>query len=249
VRRPVPEEAIAAVFARAAELDAELAPGDPHAALDVEALVEVGAAVGLSPEAIRRAVAEHHAGALVPASQPPTTWVGPRGAAVERRLEADPARVRRALERSLERQWFRKVRGGEDGGLWCARDDLAARVGRQVDFRKRLVLKGVSGLQVTTTSAEPDEVVVRIEADLAERRTDMGWLVAGTTTGGTVVGTVLAVASGLDPVLAGALLTLPGAAAGAGGGVAVARRTYAEQLRRLGDDLEGMLDRLEQRAG
>jgi hypothetical protein len=39
------------------------------------------------------------------------------------------------------------------------------------------------------------------------------------------------------------LFLLPTAGAGAGG-VAVARRSYLEQLRRLADDLEGTLDRL-----
>jgi hypothetical protein len=237
----VPEEAVAAVFARAAELDAELSPEGPHALLDVEALVEVGMAVGLSPAAVRRAVAEHQAGAVLPAASTPSTWVGPRVAVAERRLGGDARGVRRSIERSLERQWFRKVRGADGHSLWTARDDLAARVSRQVDFKKRLVLKGVTGVALTAVDCDDDEVAVRLEADLGDRRNDLGWMVAGTTTGTTVAGAILAMAVGLDPVLAGTLVVLP--AATAGGSVAIARRAYQGQLQRLTDDLEGMLDR------
>ncbi|MDQ3384945.1 MAG: hypothetical protein M3503_02875, partial [Actinomycetota bacterium] len=68
VGRPVPEDAVAAVFARAAALDLEQAPGSPPLLLDEDALVEIGTAVGLTPAAVRQAVAEHRAGALVPAA-------------------------------------------------------------------------------------------------------------------------------------------------------------------------------------
>jgi hypothetical protein len=240
-RRPVPEDAVAAVFARAAELDAELSPGDAPAVLDVEALVEVGLAVGLSPEAVRRAVAEHQAGALVPTPPPPGTWVGPRAAVAERRVGGDARRVRRGIEHDLGRQWFRKVRGVDGRSLWVARDDLKARLARQVDFRHRLVLKGVSAVVLTTVDCGAGEVAVRLEADPAERRNGLGWMVAGLTTTGATVGLVAAAVAGFD---AAALLVPATAAAGGGGGVALARRSYLDQLARLGDDLEGMIDRV-----
>ncbi len=239
-RPPIAEDAVAAVFARAAELDLEASPGAPQTLLDEEALVEIGTAVGLSPEAVRRAVAEHRAGALVPATDSPATWVGPRLVVAERRFDGDAALLRHRIDRDLERQWFRKVRDQDERSVWCARSDLPARVGRKVDFRHRLVLQGVSGLVVTSVDCADEGVVVRVEADPAERRSGLGWVVAAAATGSATAGAILALLLGLDPAL---LLALPAAGVGGGGGVALARRTYLLQVRRLGDELEGLLDR------
>lgn len=234
---------MAAVFARAAELDLRHGPEVPPELLDEEALVEIGGSVGLSPAAVRQAVAEHHAGALVRPTVAPVTWVGPRLAVAERRLSGDPGRLRRAVERDLERQWFRKVRDQGERSVWAARTDLPARVARRVDLRHRLVLDGVSGLILTVVACGPDGVVVRLEADPAERRQSLGWRVAGVTAGGATVGAaLLAGATGIDPML---LLALPTAGMSAAAALAVARRTYLAQVGRLADDLEGALDRLE----
>lgn len=245
IGRPVPEDAVAAVFARAAELDLQQTPGASPVLLDEDALVEIGAAVGLTPGAVRRAVAEHRAGALVPAVAPPVTWVGPRLAVVERRVTGDPGAVRRAVERDLERQWFRRVRDNGGRSVWVARNDLQARVARRVDLRHRLVLRGVSGVVLTTVAFDGTDVAMRIEADPAERRHGLAWAVAGVTTGGATAGFFLGLlffGIELDPVL---LTAVPTAGLGAGGGIAGARRSYVGQLRRLGDDLEGILDRAE----
>lgn len=241
VRRPVPEDAVAAVFARAAELDLQQSPGAAPTLLDEDALVEIGTSVGLTAAAVRQAVAEHHAGALVAAVAPPATWVGPRLAVAERRLEGDPLVLRRAVERDLEHQWFRRVRDQGERSVWAARVDLPARVARRVDFRHRLVLQGVSGLVLTAIRCGDGSVAIRIEADPAERRSGLGWTVAAATTGGATTGLVLAVLAGLDPAL---LLALPAAGVGAGGGVTLARRSYQAQVGRLTDDLEGILDRV-----
>jgi hypothetical protein len=241
-RAPVPEDAVAAVFARAAELDLQQAPGAAPVLLDEDALVEIGAAVGLTPDAVRQAVAEHRAGALVPAPPVPPTWAGPRLALAERRIPGDPGPVRRAVEHALERQWFRRVRGQDERSVWVARDDLQARVARRVDFRHRLVLQGVTTVVVTTVACDGADSTVRIEADPTERRRDLGWSVAGLTTGGATAGFVLALLAGVDPDPA-LLLSLPSAGLGAGGGVVRARRSYVGQLRGLVDDLEGILDR------
>ncbi|MEX2660155.1 MAG: hypothetical protein WD232_10695 [Acidimicrobiales bacterium] len=242
VRRDLPEDAVATVFARAAELDLERAPDGPQVQLDEEALVEIGAAVGLSPEAVRRAIAEHRAGALEPSPISPATWVGPRLAVAERHIDGDADDLRRSAERRLERQWFRKVRDQGERSVWCARTDLPARVGRTFDFRHRLVLHGVSGIVVTAVDCPGDGVAVRLEADPAERRNGLGWAVAGATTGGATAGAVLAFLSGIGAEL---LLAVGAAGLGGGGGVVVARRSYGSQVQRLTDDLEGILDRLE----
>lgn len=242
IPRSVPEDAVAAVFARAAELDVELSPGAVAPALDEEALVEIGGAVGLSAAAVRRAVAEHHAGALVPAPAVPTTWVGPRLAVAERRLEGDARTVRRTVEHDLERQWFRMVRDHGGRSAWVPRTDIPARVARRVDFRHRLVLKGVAGIAVTSLDCGHGEAVVRIEADPAERRNDLGWAVGAATAGGAVLGAVLAEIVNVDLNL---LMALPTAGLGGGGGVALARRSYLAQVLRLTEDLAGLLDRVE----
>lgn len=241
VRRPVAEDAVAAVFARAAELDLQQSPGAAPTMLDEDALVEIGTSVGLTAAAVRQAVAEHHAGALVARAAPPATWVGPRLAVAERRLDGDPLVLRRAVERHLEHQWFRRVRDQGERSVWAARVDLPARVARRVDFRHRLVLQGVSGLVLTAVRCGDGSVALRIEADPAERRNGLGWTVAAATTGGATAGLVLAALAGLDPAL---LLAMPAAGIGTGGGVALARRSYQAQVGRLTDDLEGILDRV-----
>lgn len=242
----VSEEGVAAVFARAAELDLERPSGSPHVELDDDALVEIGASVGLSEQAVRRAVAEHRAGALVPAAAAaPATWVGPRVAVAERRVEGDATALRRSVEQQLERQWFRRVRDQGERSVWCARTDVAARVARKVDFRHRLVLRGVVGVVVTAVDCGADGVAMRIEADPAERRSELGWLVALAALGGAGIGAV--VAGVTDPAIL-ELASLPGAGIAGGGGLTVARRSYRNQLDRLTDDLAGMLDRLERRS-
>ena len=233
---------MAAVFARAAALDLEHGAGAPPLLLDEDALVEIGGSVGLSPAAVRQAVAEHRAGALAPAAVPPATWVGPRLAAVERRFAGDALAVRTAVERDVERQWFRRVRDQGERSVWTARQDVAARVARRVDFRHRLVLEGVSAVVVTTVACPDGGVAVRIEADPAERRSGHGQAVAATTAGAAAAGFLLALVGDLDPAV---LYALPSAGLGAGGGVARARRSYHDQLRRLTDDLEGLVDRVQ----
>lgn len=249
----VPESALAAVFARAAALDVDHGTGGADTAhgaagrhedgLDEDALVEIGAAVGLSPAAIRQAVAEHRAGALLAPAAPEETWVGARLAVVKRRVHGDQTRVRRSIERALDQQLLRKVRGGDGRSTWCPRTDVAARVARRLDLHHRLVLHNVSGLALTVVEG-PGWVTVRFEADPAERRSGLGWVVAGAATGSATLGALLAVAAGLDPAVLAVVPAVGCAVAGGGGGVALARRSYAAEVRRLTDDLEGLLDRL-----
>jgi hypothetical protein len=118
-------------------------------------------------------------------------------------------------------------------------------VARRVDFRHRHVLQGVSGLVLTTVRCGADEVVVRLEADPAERR--------NASAGRSAPPPVRrerrrrrSPASGLDGIVGRVSeLLSPAPSAGAGGGGARARPPLLPRAApRLTDDLEGTLDRL-----
>ena len=248
---------VSLVLRRAAELDHRPASGPPG--VDLEAVEEAAAEVGLSPESVRRAVAELRAGALATGGGRAGRRVltlGPPVLSVSRAVPGPAPAVAAWLHEVLGRQLF-CLRRDQDGlrgpnariSLWERRDDVAAGLRRGLDSlrERQLVFRDVR--RVTAVVAEEPggegRVVVRLELDVAAARRAQTALVAsgGVLGAAAVGGTVLA--GGLDPAL---LLVGP-----LGGGMAVAghgvgKRFYRRQVGELELAAEGVLDRLERRA-
>jgi hypothetical protein len=251
---PIGRDDAAAVFARAAELDVEWSSihGNP-AGLDEQELIEIGAGAGLSPAAIRQAMAELHGGALVPAGQPgmpvlrpdDQTWIGPRGVVAQRVVEVAPRRARAAAERFLREQMFEVERDHRGRSTWRRRESVAAGAQRMMTrvFR-RLDLDGVVAPVTLAVVEEPGSKgrrsLVRFEADLAPTRQWLGWSVGGG-------GTALAFAAGIPfEALFFLLAGLPAGGAAGAAATSVGKRKYRRQADGAATCLEAFLDRLEQ---
>lgn len=229
-----PDEA-AAVLRRAAELDA----ADPHddERLDERVLREAAQEVGLSGEAVDRAVRELRAGALQPLPPlPPDRRAGlPVLVTVERTHPLPPDRLAAGLDAWLRGQWFAPRRRRGDACDWEPRTGSLARARRAVDLGRHLRLADVRRLRVETGSGSR----VRLTADLGDLRTGMlvGWVAAPTA----LVGGVTALAVGAGPEL---LLAGPAGLAAGGAGWLSARRTLEVRTARVREELELALDQL-----
>jgi hypothetical protein len=240
---------VSLVLRRAAELDHRPASRSPG--VDLASVEEAAAEVGLSPASVRQAVAELRAGALVPDTAPRRRVLGPPTVTVVRTVPGPAPAVRDWLHDVLARQLFCLRRDHDGHSHWERRDDLAAAVRRGLDALRehRLVLRDVERLHavvVEEPGGDGERVVVRLELDVRHvRREQTALLASGGALGAAVVaGTVMA--TGLDPALLVAAPLGGGiAAAGHGAGAWIYRRRVEE----LTLAAEGMLDRLERRAG
>lgn len=251
VDRVVTADEAAAVFARAAELDLGEGGAGDDGHFDEDALLEIGAGAGLSPVAIRQAIAELRTGGLAPRpAGPSATWLGSPAVLVQRVVEVAPAKAAGEAERFLREQLFEVQRQQPGRSTWRPCRGWLAMVRRKVDgLWRRLDLDGVVDPVTLSVVEEPGSdgarTLVRFEADLAPVRTSTAWGVGGAAAvAGVVSGGLLGGVVALDLAVAG----LPVAGAVAGGGLGVGRRVY----RRRGDEvatcLEAFLDRLEMSA-
>jgi hypothetical protein len=248
--RLLTEDEVALVFRRAAEIEGE-DPAHRAGEFDVATLERIAVEAGLSPVAVRRAVAELRAGQLAPLDRRPGRRLAapiPASTVVERRLAVDRDAVSRRLEQYLKAQTFRVARRHGDVTVWEPSGSLAANLVRGIDLTDRMRLRGVSGLEVCVLR-EGDHGQysrVRIVVDLSRVRRNAR---SGTITGAAFgVSGLVAVATGFAVGLPEMGLVLPlttGIAAGAHFG---ARSTNQKHVKRAVDALELLLDELENRS-
>ena len=233
----------ALVFRRAAELDESSRSGPPRGtgltAADVE---QVAREVGLSPQNVRRALAELKAGTLTRPVPVRRGALGPPAVVVTRMISLPSGTVDAAVDRFLRKQLFHVARHLGDRKLWTPRQGVGPSMARALDFSHRLVLTQAS--QITTVvAAEPgDEAVcVNIEAHLTNVRRGFRALAASGAVLGVGAAAGLVAATG-DPT---ALVAVPAGAGLAGGTYAAARAGYRSAAGRLEAALERFLDTLE----
>jgi hypothetical protein len=240
-RRLTDEEA-ALVFRRATELDVDgiQRPGGWR----VDDLVEVGREVGISPDAIRKAVAE-----LAPVADGPSLDVTARGPVV-RCVRVVPVRAdvaRRAVDEWLQGQLFEAVRDRSDSAVYERRRDRRAwrDVIRDKDGRFRMRPVDRVLIAVAPTPGDGASSSIRVEAELKHSRTERAVDAAKGWAGWTAVGggaVVLLTAVPLLPVV----VAVPFVAAGIGG--VAWRRAGGEVDAEVGAvelAVEGALDRIE----
>ena len=232
-------ESASEVIRRAAELDAGRFE-DPGG-IDRRALQEAADEVGISEAAVRRALAEHDAGALVQA--PDRSLLGPAHALSVRVVPLPRTTAAQRVDRFLRGQMLEVKERRGDEVVWCRRTDLAAKLRRKVDLNKRVRLDGVDEIIACVADAGDGHSLVRLEASLEHTR-------RGLITG------VAVLPAGAAPV-AGALLTVvtkdlfwlvggvPAGVALGGAGLYAGRRTLAGEREDARRALELQLDELE----
>jgi len=233
---------VALVLRRAAQIDAadEI---DGSAGYEPAAIEEAARDVGLSPAAVRQAVAELRAGALPDEATDRgrgRAVAGSRVVAEQRLVTSHPDRVHATVDRFMRTQMLELRRRSGDRALYRQRSDMVASLRRGLDFGGAIKLEGLRTIDVVVTPAD-ERTLVRIEAELASSR-------ANAVAGGAAAGTAVAVTTGL----AGALLAEPALVVGAlplgvavgGGGVRVAGARWRQRRDDVAEVLASLLDRL-----
>ncbi len=233
---------VALVLRRAAEIEA----ADDRAAggldgYEPEAVEQAAREVGLSPAAVRQAVAELRVGALPgEAGQGRGRTVSSRLVAHQRLVETAPAVVHAAVDRFLRTQMFELRRRAGDRSLYRQRSDLVASLRRGLDFAGAIKLEGLRTIDVVVTPAD-ERTLVRVEAELSSSR-------ANAVAGGAAAGTAVTLTTGLVGALLAepglVIASLPAGAVVGGGGMRVAGARWRKRRDDVAEVLASLLDRL-----
>ena len=233
---------VALVLRRAAELEAlSDSPGDIDG-YDSRSVEEAAREVGLSPAAVRQAVAELRVGALpVPsADRRPERVARSRIVSEQRLIEITPLAAHSKVERFMRTQMFELRRHSGDRAIYRARSDLVASLRRGLDFGGAIKLDGLRTVTVVATPAD-ERTLVRVEAELTISR-------ANAVAGGAALGTGTALFTGLiGAVFAEPALLIGAIPAGAlvgGGSVRVAEARWRKRRDDVAEVLGSLLDRL-----
>ncbi|MFP3901264.1 MAG: hypothetical protein ACLFXM_10440 [Acidimicrobiia bacterium] len=230
---------VAAVLRRASEIDAERGRPDEGGRIDARAVEEAAGEVGLSPVAVRQAIAELRAGAL----PEPSAHRGARLAAsrvvTEQRLVARPVDEAHAtIERFLRTQMLDLRRRSGDRAVYRPRSDLVASLRRGLDFAGTIKLDGIRTVSVVVTPADDRLTLVRIDAELTSGR-------AGIVGGASAAGaTVALLTGGAGAALGEPALVAAAVPAGAGvgaGGLWIAGTRWQRRRRDVADVLAHLL--------
>lgn len=241
---PLTGDEVALVLRRAAELEADEGDTDPNR-FDPAAVEEAAAEVGLSPKAVRRAVAELRVGALPvePAADQGRTSraISSRRVCDQRLVDHSPDAALAVIDRFMRTQMFEVRRQSGDRSLYRHRNDLVAGLRRKLDFAGAIKLEGLTLIDVVVTPAD-DGTLVRIEAELASSRSNVlaGSAAAGA---GTTVLTGLIGAIIVEPALL--IASLPMGLLIGGGSARVATARWQRRRDDVAEVLGGLLDSLQ----
>lgn len=246
----VPADQLERIIARASVFQNAAGEGDGRQLSEAE-VVSIGEEVGLSPEHVRRALAEWRADSLSPAEPEDdpiaTRLAGPAHVRVRRIIAGQAGEVHRRFERHLrEAEHMRAVRMQAHESLWEPNDGLASKISRGIsraldmDGRSH-ELAGLKSLGIVTAPIDERSTMVTLSADLSKERSELlsGW--GWTLLVMLVAGLVMVISR--DSSWAWLLLT------GAGVGAALApfwmTRSFSATRRRSALLLEGLLDQFE----
>ncbi|MDQ3979568.1 MAG: hypothetical protein M3314_08460 [Actinomycetota bacterium] len=243
------QEEIALVLRRAAELDRD-ASCQPGTGLDAVALEQIALEAGITPQSVRRALAELRAGVLDQPPAPRRAWLGPPTLTVCRTLPGPAALVEQQLHRFLARELFELRRDLGERTVWVARRGLDARVRRTIDrgVQRRLILREVQHVELSVIAepgGEDERVLVRMEIDVRAMRRTQGKVSAAAAATGGGLAAIGAGLAGLDPVL---LVTTAAGGGIAAAGYRVGSAFYRSRVEDIESGVAGLLDRLERPA-
>jgi hypothetical protein len=247
---PLTSDEVALVLRRAAEIEAATSDvlADPTR-YDPEAIEAAAGEVGLSPAAVRQAVAELRVGSLGRPAPFPATGPGPNRlrrrppsdlVADQRSVDRPPQAVLAALDRLLRGHLFEPGRRTADRVLYRPREDMVARLRRHLDFVGAIRLEGVSCVTVVTTPADGG-TLVRVEAEMARSRSSV---VAGSAAAGGGVALLLGLSGALAHEPGLLIAALPAGTLVGAGGVRARARRWEHTRDEIADTLSVLLDRV-----
>lgn len=212
------------ILRRAAEIESERRVSTPD--IEREALEQAAAEVGISPDAVRRAVAEHGVGAI-PVPARPRSMLGPVDVRAVSVVDLPASVVEARVTRFLKSQLLTVTRRGAGSTEWGQRQDLAARVRRRVDLNKRIRLDGVDRVVVSVGESGDGRTLMRMEADLENTRRGLRTGAVGAPAIGAPVAGGIAAILLTEPMLFAA--GFPAGAALGSAGLYLSRKVLAAQ--------------------
>jgi len=241
----IPAEELERIIARASVFENAFGDGERRHLSEGE-IISIGREVGLSAEAVRRALAEYRADSLSPPA--------PDGHALLSQLFGPSfARARRVVRgnaRALHRQFERRLRGEEQmrpvrmrgtESVWEPDSSWLSKLTRAFNVEGRSYeLAQLNSISIVTAPASTQEALVTLTADLSNDRKDMitGWS----------FGLLAFIVFILAPIFLfklGAWLLLPAVVGGAALAGWIIKSSLAGKRRRVALLLEGLLDQLE----
>jgi DNA-binding Lrp family transcriptional regulator len=226
------------VLRRAAELERRADERGDAGELDVR---EIADEVGISPEAVKRALVEMDAGVLerTPSAGTLDRLIGPAEVVVERTIAGRPEALRPRIEAFLASQLLRPARRFGDRTVWRAEQHVWSRVRRALDFTGRFELPRQVGVESLVMAEGEDKSLVRFTIRLDEPRRRRAWgALAGTLAGVAVAAGGIAVA---QPIAWDVVFAASGAGI-AGGTLFAMRRGQQDDVRVAQEGLERFLD-------
>jgi hypothetical protein len=249
---------VALVLRRAAEIEAatdDLAEVDRY---DPGAVEAAAGEVGLSPAAVRQAVAELRVGSLADsaigarrrgvrrAPSPGRVRRGepagkPSDVVVDQRVvRAKPAEILDDIGRALRPHLFAPGRRTEDWAVFRPRNDLGAKLQRRLDFGRAIRFDGVSCVTAIATPTDGG-ALLRVEAELATTRASV---VAGSAAAGGAVALLTGFGGALAHEPGLVIASVPMGTAIAAGGMRVRGQRWERQRAEHAEALATLVDRL-----
>jgi hypothetical protein len=243
--------AVERVLARATEL--QLGTPDGTGLLTEEQILDLGREVGLSPAALRQALAEERTRLAVPAEGGAASRLfGPRVVHASRTVPGTPASVLALLDVWMSRdECLQSRRRFPDRATWEPRRDLVGSLRRGLNLGGRgYALTRAAEVGATVVSVDDARALVRLDADISPSRNarvqgSIATAATGVVTGGTLAALASMVVVG-TAAAAAAVATVAALPVVAGAGIAYAvARGHAGTAARVQLALEQLLDRLE----
>jgi uncharacterized protein YfiM (DUF2279 family) len=246
--RPVrlTSDEVALVLRRAAEIEAAEDATVPALAYDPAAVEEAAREVGLSPAAVRQAVAELRVGVLPGAPVDAARQRSRRRALASRRvtdqrlIDRPPAVALATIDRFMRTQMFELRRRSGDRSLYRHRADLIAGLRRRLDFAGVIKLERLTMVDVVVTEAD-ERTLVRIEAELATSHPNA-------VAAGAAAGTAVTVLTGVGGAVAGeaglVIAAVPMGALVGAGSMRVAGARWQQRRDDVAEVLAHLLDGL-----
>lgn len=234
--------ALERVLARASELQSRGDTGEVGSVLSDEQILELGREVGLSPEAIRQAIAEERGRIEVPDERGIAgTWLGVATVSAARIVPGSVNSVLDAIDSSMRGELsFDISRRFPDRMQWVPKrgflEVMKTQLGRNAQAAD---LRYAESVSATVVTVDAQRVHVRIDAIMAETRRQS-----------LHTGAVVALGSGFAAFMvgvtgAGILFAIPVFGLGTGVGNLIVRDRYRQTVHRVTNAVEQLLDRLE----
>lgn len=243
----VPAGQLERVIRRAAEIQFSAGEGGRDE-LSRDEVMRIGREVGLSPEHVRRALAEVRAESLLPdppADDAPLKVLGAGSVQASRAVPGDRREVQDRVEEHFRtRESLQSVRRRPGRSLWEPSEGFLDKMQRTMDVSGRgYELAEARRVELAVSQLEPGWSLVAITVDIRNLRIQhaASWA-AGAAPFCLGAGLVLDLAVGVPWLFSGPLAGGGMLASGAAGG----GWTYGKKRRRIALVVDGLLDRLEQ---